>query len=70
MNMVLFVHQRDSPRPLVVNGENGNGRQNVGAMLEFHAGAFSKLQALPFETERLTTDQIKQSRECDPSKVE
>jgi hypothetical protein len=70
MNMVLFVHQRNSNRPIVVKGEEGKGRQNVGAMLEFHASAFSKLRALPFETERVSTDEIEQLRRCDPSKIE
>jgi len=70
MNMVLFVHQRNSSRPLVVKGEDGKGRQNVGAMLEFHASAFSKLRALPFETERLANDEIEQLRKCDSSKIE
>lgn len=69
MNMVLLVHQRNSSRPIVVKGEDGKGRENVGAMLEFHATAFSKLRALPFDTERLTLAEIEELRKCDPGKI-
>lgn len=69
MNMVLLVHQRNSSKPIVVKGEEGKGRQNVGAMLEFHASAFSKLRALPFDTERLTLAEIAELRKCEPSKI-
>lgn len=69
MNMVLLVHQRNCSKPIVVKGEEGKGRQNVGAMLEFHATAFSKLSALPFDTERLTMTEISELRKCEPSKI-
>jgi hypothetical protein len=69
MNMVLLVQQRNMSHPLVVKGEDGKGRQNVGAMLEFHATAFSKLRAMPFQTERLSTQEIDELKKCDPSKI-
>jgi hypothetical protein len=44
-------------------------RNNVGAMLEFHGTLFSKLRALPFDTERLTLNEIGALRGCSPNKV-
>lgn len=69
MNMVLLVQQRNNSHPLVVKGEDGKGRENVGAMLEFHATAFSKLRALPFLTEKLTLQEIDELKKCDSSKI-
>jgi hypothetical protein len=68
-NVVLLISQRNASRPLVVKSEEGAGRNNVGAMLEFHASAFSKLRSLPFETTRLTLKEIEELKRCDPAKV-
>jgi hypothetical protein len=69
MNMVLFVHQRNSSSPIVVKGEDGKGRQHVAAMLEYHAKAFSSLRAMPFKTEKVTNQEIEELRNCNPSKI-
>src|SRR4051812_14267057 len=68
-NCVLIVTQRNSNRPIVVKSEESRGRSNVGAMLEFHAALFSKLRALPFETEKLTLAEIDALKKCSPAKV-
>src|SRR5690606_37480213 len=68
-NVVLLVNQRNSNRPLVVKSEDSGGRINVGAMLEYHASAFSKLRGLPFETANLSLKEIDELKRCDPSKV-
>jgi len=68
-NIVLLVTQRNASRPLVVKSEDGAGRNNVGAMLEFHASAFSKLRSLPFETTKLTLKEIEELKRVDPAKV-
>lgn len=69
-NVVLLINQRNASRPLVVKSEDGAGRNNVGAMLEFHATAFSKLRSLPFEVTKLTLKEIDELKRCDPAKVE
>jgi hypothetical protein len=68
-NVVLLISQRNASRPLVVKSEDGAGRDNVGAMLEFHATAFSKLRGLPFETAKLSLKEIDELKRCDPTKV-
>lgn len=76
-NRVLIVSQRNSNRPLVVKSEETTtdnmgslqSRTNVGAMLEFHGTLFSKLRAIPFDTERLSLAEIKALRECSPNLV-
>jgi hypothetical protein len=68
-NVVLLISQRNSSRPLVVKSEDGAGRNNVGAMLEFHATAFSRLRGLPFETAKLSLKEIDELKRCDPIKV-
>jgi hypothetical protein len=68
-NVVLLISQRNASRPLVVKSEDGAGRDNVGAMLEFHATAFSKLRSLPFETAKLSLKEIDELKRCDPAKV-
>ncbi|SAL87423.1 hypothetical protein AWB68_08396 [Caballeronia choica] len=68
-NVVLLISQRNASRPLVVKSEDGAGRNNVGAMLEFHATAFSKLRGLPFETAKLSLKEIDELKRCDPTKV-
>ncbi|MBC8727519.1 hypothetical protein [Paraburkholderia sp. UCT2] len=68
-NVVLLISQRNASRPLVVKSEDGAGRNNVGAMLEFHATAFSRLRGLPFETAKLSLKEIDELKRCDPAKV-
>jgi hypothetical protein len=68
-NLVLLISQRNASRPLVVKSEDGTGRNNVGAMLEFHATAFSRLRGLPFETAKLSLKEIDELKRCDPAKV-
>lgn len=68
-NVVLLVNQRNANRPLVVKSEDGAGRINVGAMLEYHASAFSKLRGLPFDTAKLTLQEIEELKRCDSSKI-
>jgi hypothetical protein len=76
-NKVLIVKLLNSNRPLVVKSEEtatdnmGDlvSRNNVGAMLEFHGTLFSKLRALPFDTERLKLTEITALRACNPNKV-
>lgn len=84
-NKVLIVKQRNSNRPVVVKSEEANAqnasmqavkedalhdsRSNVGAMLEFHGTVFSKLRSLPFDTERLTLNEINQLKSCKPGKI-
>jgi hypothetical protein len=69
-NVVLIVTQRNSNRPIVVKSEETRERNNVGAMLEFHATLFSKLRALPFETERLALAEINALKACSPTKLQ
>ncbi len=76
-NKVLIVKQINSNRPVVVKSEEttvenmGNlvSRSNVGAMLEFHGTLFSKLRALPFDTAKLTLNELNALRAVSPSKV-
>jgi len=77
-NKVLIVKQINSNRPLVIKSEETtftnefgelNSRNNVGAMLEFHGTLFSQLRSVPFDTERITLNEISALRSVSPNKV-
>lgn len=85
-NRVLVVKQRNSNRPVIVKSEETaarndgqqsvdkrgdiDSRNNVGAMLQFHSTLFSKLRSLPFDTERMTLNEIDALRACPPNRVQ
>jgi hypothetical protein len=77
-NKVLIVKQINSNRPLVIKSEETTStneygdtmsRNNVGAMLQFHGTLFSQLRSLPFDTERITLNEISALRSVSPNKV-
>lgn len=68
-NIVLIIKLLNSSSPVVVKSEENRERNNIGAMLEFHAGLFSKLRSLPFETEKLALSEIEAIKKCSPGKI-